>query len=235
MNNEVLSFSRLTMLIRARIVENKKAILLALLFVFLLGITMLSFAISYHHLFAMLVIVGLVLTVRECQRLHQHHLAYQYFLLPISNLERFLLIWLVTAVLFPLILVFTIYAISWVKALLNLYFFSHPLHPVDPWQWFVWRDVLKYIVVQSVFLLGAIYFKRYAVMKMAFALACFFSTLFILTLAAAYVTCPTCQLLPHWTNALIHVAPFLYFCFWVLLAPACLVMSYVRLSECELR
>ena len=130
------------------------------------------------------VFVGFAVTARSFSDMHSKERAYEWFMLPASILEKFLSKLLFTTVGWTLLFL-AVYSISSLLGeVLGILAFGHrhpffnPLHPD------VWRVVLDYCIIQSVFLFGAAYFKRNNLVKTVLAVVLFFSVFAILLFLA---------------------------------------------------
>jgi len=124
--------------------------------------------------------------------------------------------------------------------------FSHPLfNPLDPW---VRYNAALYLVLQSLFLVGAIYFRRFAYVKtilflsllsLVFLIGLFVMSKWILgdniraLLSGEYLI--SWELLSmQWAGQIRDALLFwIKIGFWGVLAPLCYVITYFRLREIE--
>ncbi len=168
-----------------------------------------------------------------------------YLNLPASNLEKFAGKWLITAGVFPIAytLLYQILSLligAWVKHLYNFEFEILPLFGAFQ------RGYLQlYIVLQSIFLIGAIVFHRYAIVKTSFGLL-----LIGLALLASFYGCVR-LLFPEYFDGFEVINPgpqlkegfndwiagpfwtALQYAFYLLLWPVMLLIGYFKLKEKE--
>lgn len=100
----------------------------------------------------------------------------QFYLgLPASTLEKFTTKWIITAVLFPIALLILYQLFAWgIQAVIsNISYLSFTLEAFDPFSEKNWLMIRLYLVLQTIFLCGAVVFQRYAIFKTIFALTIF--------------------------------------------------------------
>ncbi len=176
--HNTLNIKRLLLLIKRHLLSNVKPWLIAygavtgsLLFITLFrgyfqpedigGLTGLYFVVMY--------IAGYIFTAGIYGELHQPQRSYQYLTLPVSNTERLLSGWLITAVLFPIVALISMSLIVFIGNLvMNLTLDVTPFRGIFAAN--VWSSVKVYIITQSMFLLGAAYFRGYNFLKTVLAL-----------------------------------------------------------------
>jgi hypothetical protein len=92
--------------------------------------------------------------------------------------------------------------------------------------------MMDYLIFQAIFLLGAIYFKRYALLKTVLCLVCVGITFTLLAhiVFSALFGVHSAVYLAAYSR---HLNEFKS-AFWLVLAPLCWVISYVRLKEAEI-
>lgn len=128
-----------------------------------------------------ILIGGFVLSSLAFNELGNKLKAQHYLMLPVSSLEKFVAMWLLTgpgwAIAYTLI--FTVY--TWVANAAGVVLFSYvAFHPFDPLGAATLLRVLVYLVLQGLFLVGSVHFKTYALPK----------TLLVISLVA--LLCGTC-------------------------------------------
>lgn len=226
--SSVLSFNRLKKLIIHDLVVNRKIIAITAIVISIVWALAMLVAASFEQYIVTLCLVGFVMTSRSFKELHNPSVTYHYLTLPCSNFERFLSKWLLTAVIFPVALMMLFFAIAgfcyWVL--------GAPAHYFDFLYDSNWHRFAKYLIVHSIFFMGAIFFKRYAFMKTL--LACSLPSILITLLSGAVLM----YSFPFWVPATIEnfnaLSIILFGLFWFALAPFCLIVSYLRLTECEI-
>jgi hypothetical protein len=131
----------------------------ALLVMILLPLPATGNTFVYHLL---LFFGGLVITSMAFKDLHNPNKTGFYLTLPCSNVERLLSRWLLTSVGFAIATLSCYCLFSIIAAALHLSFTSHI---VNIWQPYLWHGIRLYLIIQPLFLYGAIKFKRYAFFK----------------------------------------------------------------------
>lgn len=232
MNSATLNLNRLGHLILNDLRLNKKMILIVALTLIVF------FALMPFHVtgtasvyFAILYIGGFIITSSAFNDLHQYPKAYLSLMLPCSNLERFLSKWLLTSIGYALGVLIIYYLFSLISVAVNILLIHRTIYPLDILQPTLWIGIGKYIILQSIVLLGAITFKRYALIKTALAIGCFFLALGFLSTIIAWIFFP--NYFPAWT-LLSNAITGSYFFFWIILAPFCWYITYLRITEYEL-
>ena len=176
--NDILSFKRLLLLMRRQILSGANGLLIA--FGGFAGVLLIiSLLVAYFNppalsgltvaYFSVMFLGGYIYTSSFYSELHQVQKSYSYLTLPVSLTERLLSAWLITAVLFP---VFSVLAMSVIVLVANL--LMNLTVELSPFQSVFSAQSLKlvgiYMVTQSVFLLGAAYFKKNNFLKTLLAL-----------------------------------------------------------------
>lgn len=176
--NDILSFKRLLLLMRRQVLSGANGLLIA--FGGFAGVLLIiSLLVAYFNppalgglsalYFTVMFIGGYILTSSFYSELHQSEKSYSYLTLPVSVTERLLSAWLITAVLFPVISILAMSVIVLVANLLmNLTVELSPFQSVFSAQSLTLIGI--YMVTQSVFLLGAAYFKKNNFLKTLLAL-----------------------------------------------------------------
>ncbi len=176
--NKLFNFKRLYLLIRRQVLSNTSAWLIA--FGAIAGsLLLLSLLVAYFQpanlagltglYFTVMFIGGYIFTSNIFGELHQSRRSYQYLTLPVSTTERLFSAWIITAILFPVIAILSMALIVLVANLVMNFTFD-----VTPFQSVFstgsWTSVKLYMVTQSVFLLGAAYFRKNNFLKTVLAL-----------------------------------------------------------------
>ena len=191
---------------------------------------------------------GFVVTARAFQELDDAKAAGTWLMIPASTFEKFssrLFLTSIGYVAGSMLVYFMVAVIS--KGLNQMIFeFSHPLfNPLDPW---VRYNAALYLVLQSLFLVGAIYFRRFAYVKtilflsllsLVFLIGLFVMSKWILgdniraLLSGEYLI--SWELLSmQWAGQIRDALLFwIKIGFWGVLAPLCYVITYFRLREIE--
>ncbi len=118
----------------------------------------------------MLFIGGYIITSNVFSDLHHPQKNYVYLTLPASNLEKFISKLLLTTVGYILGAMILYFLFSVIMSLVNLLFFGFTNPLFNPFDEVVWICNGVYLVTQSIFLLGAAFFRKNALIKTVFAL-----------------------------------------------------------------
>lgn len=227
--NTKFSFKRVFHLILNDLRLTQKAILLATLTVVLFCIVLpFSVTTRFTAYYLILFVGGFIVTSMTFTKMRSSQRAYQFLMLPCSNLERFISKWLITSVGYALGALVLYYIFSILGTLTDLLIFKVRIGPVNIFQYEVWHNIANYIILQTFVFLGAVYFQKYALIKTAFVAGCLYLLFFIYTkffadiLALSYLQT---QLIEY------HVLQILLYLFAVL----SLYVSYLRLTEYELK
>jgi hypothetical protein len=224
---QLINFKRLCNLIMIDLKSHSKAIYLtiaSILVVLLFPLSHNSYE-SYYLFF--LYMGGLAITNKIFDDLHNPNKATLYLMLPCSNTERFLSKWLFSSIGYALVTLLICYLYSLIAFLING---RPPFAILNP---LLWVAILKYCILQSVVLLGAITFKKHAIV-ITMLLVCILSLILsIFSLFIGYIF-----FYPHHigqgTLLLESSLQGWNFVFWVILAPICWYVTYLRLTEYEL-
>lgn len=169
---------------------------------------------------------------------HENPKAYFFLMMPASSLEKFLARWFLTAIGFA-ISVLLFYSVFYrFIAAITLLLTQKNYFTAIPFSAHIWHLILDYIVLQSVFLLGSIYFKKLALIKTILAAGCV--GILLVILAALVNKAFLHSLLIGNTIDLTDIiqmnsliATVFYFVFSLLIAPISWITSYLRLREIE--
>lgn len=190
-----------------------------------------------------LYIGGFLITSSAFKDLHDPLRAHHSLMLPCSNVERFLSRWFLTSIGYAVALLVMYYIFILVHFFILLSFanfdvaYQH-IKPMNIFRLDIWASIGKYIIFQSVVLLGAMMFKKYSLIKTALILGCFFLVLNIFSLLI-YI-----MFFPHFftdlhANIRIMTPPITinggYFSYWLFAAPVFWYATYLKLTEYELK
>lgn len=171
--NNTFSFNRLFLLAKRQIVGNLNGLLIAfaaiagslLIISLLTGYSNPSSLLSLGPMFfVVLFIGGYVFTSNIFAELHSPQKSIPFLTLPVSKLERLTNAWVLTAIIFP-ILALLVFALV---ILLSYLLLRIPI-PAGAfsilWSAKALKIVLIYCITQSVFLFGAVYFRKHNFLK----------------------------------------------------------------------
>ncbi|MCK4870017.1 MAG: hypothetical protein KAS93_02795 [Gammaproteobacteria bacterium] len=248
MKSNSFSLSRAFLLIRNDIVLNRSIIttvtitlaVLLLLANMIAPHNILSVNTSPSGYFWVLFVGGIWITSKIFRELHSKERSYFSLTLPCSNFERFFVAFFETAILYPIaaLLLYTLF--YWIIGLVSWLIFKSFYFVITPIQLTTWSMIGVYIIIQSWFLLGAIYFRSHAFIKTVLTLAlvglCFGIVVLVLArifLGEFYFLGSMWPL--HYTNAMPEFFNIAKNIFWIGLAPVCWIVAYFRVKEVEAR
>lgn len=226
--NNLLSLQRLMQLIINDIKINQKHIvIIASTLAILLLIMPYDLMVNLSLYKVMLYAGGVLITGSIFNDLHDPLRANAYLMLPCSNLERFLSKWILSAPGYALTLLVAYYILAWASFLITSFIFNHYVVGINLWQSNLWESIGEYILLQSIFLLGAAYFKRFTLIKTVLCLGLSYLSYIILVNVLAHAICLNC--IWPWLRA--HG---LYPVLLGVIAIICWTATYFKLTEKEL-
>ncbi|MDQ3394679.1 MAG: hypothetical protein M3512_11290 [Bacteroidota bacterium] len=176
---------------------------------------------------------GLIFTSKIFSELHTPQKSYALLTLPISNLEKLIGAWLVTAPVFVLVYLMFIFIITSISSLIA----GHSTALVQIFSREIWDSIGHYLVIHSIFFLGACTFKGNNFLKTLFAiflftmiLALFAGLMFLIVFKSTHVQIDNVS--PEFQYFITDVfAKYATYFYWYVLAPFMLVVSYYKLKE----
>jgi hypothetical protein len=177
-------------------------------------------------------LVGLIFTSQIFLELHAPNQAYSFLTLPVSTLEKLMGSWLLTSPLY--VLGFT--AISYLIYLLGVLVTGFAVSPLTFFAQGYWQSVASYMVIQTIFLWGAVYFRKNNFLKTVLA-QLVLSVLLGLYVAALVmvlyggnlnIESETSQPPAFVENVFVPIMNVLY---WGVLGPYMLLVTYFTLKE----
>ena len=184
---------------------------------------------------------GIIATSRAFVSLHDKTRNEAYLLLPASALEKTLARLLTVTVGFVAYLLMFGTVVSVVVESLNLLFFGNRHRFFDPFDPIVWDRISLYIVVQSLYFLGAAWFRRAHFIKTTLAIALAFIALAALALTALRIAFADLWSvtwdIPHALAALhdwfTSTGPGVLLAVKLLLPIACWCIAWLRITEAQ--
>ncbi len=255
--NSILNFNRIFYLIRNEVFSNYRKILTifgalaAILFVIMIFNRFFqSTADIYTGWFGnVLIIGGLIYASSMFSDLHHPQKGIQYIMLPASMEEKLLSKLIMGTIGYTLTVIVFFYLFSLIMSCFSLLISGHVTALFNPLVSNVGWEILNFIVIQSVFMLGSVYFKRSPFFKTILALFVFFflaSICGILIIRLVYhdffgkfinggsmnLNIPdiTGYINNSFARNIPGIAKILY---WFVMAPVFWVVSYFRLKETE--
>jgi len=186
---------------------------------------------------------GIWLTSLTFRELHQTHQQFNFLMIPASQFEKFLSKLFLTVIGYPMALLIFYTLFYAVVGSLAALIAGHTSIIFNPFQWNTIVALLNYIIIQAIFFLGAIYFKKLPVIKTILFIGALNIVLIIfmilvgVSIADTFSTDVVGMISQNWA---FHTAPLwksmptlLAAFFWVALAPICWIIGYVRLKEVQ--
>ena len=203
-----------------------------------MGIYQFSSLVSLGTIFVF--IAGFILTSATYNELHTPARAQFYLILPANTFEKLLSKWLLSSILFVLAAFVLLSGVLGVTTLLSSWLFKTDTVFFNPFTNDNIETMGQYIVVQSVFFLGALFFRKNNFIK---TLLSIFVVLFGLSILMGFLgwiilgefNQVSDENLPEsnfvfFTETLPQIAKFI---FWWITAPFFLLVSYFKLKERE--
>ena len=127
-------------------------------------------SIHYAYMSLILYVLGPILTSMAFRDAHKKLLNHDWLMLPASTLEKFIDKLVFYAAVFPVVSI-AVYTVFTLVARLVIQVILGEYYPwFNPFDYIIWKMVLHYIIAQSVFLLGAAWFKSNNFIKTLLAL-----------------------------------------------------------------
>ncbi len=180
MENNIFSLSRFIQLIRRHYVLNYKGLLIGYgAFAVALAIigALSSFARSEFNIqvfavlfYVFLFVAGYILSSSVFSELHSPEKSIHFLTLPASDFEKWFSGWLNTSIIYLIFSLVVFYVSYFLSALLALIWFEVPFEGYNIFSGDFFQMSLLYLITQSVFFFGAVYFKRFNFLKTILAL-----------------------------------------------------------------
>jgi len=113
---------------------------------------------------------GLIFTGRAFKEAHSSRRIHSWLMTPASQLEKFLQKLLMTTIFFILFLLVALLTASALNSLIYTLFFKRSVPLFNPFQRWIWVNIGHYLIVQSIFFLGAVWFRRHNFVKTVLAI-----------------------------------------------------------------
>ena len=206
----------------------------------------------YFSLFTNLLFIGgLIVTSMIFKEMHRKETAQNYLLLPASNFEKFFSRLLISTIGFAAITLIGLTVISYLSEGVNTLIFKRHNQIFNPFTKTVWMLMAHYFVAQSIYFLGAVYFRKYNFIKTINVIFLFAISLLIIGALFArivyfdlfdgffrieninfYFQWDKISLDPKTIDTLTNIAKTLY---WFIPAPLFWTISYFRIKEVEVK
>lgn len=172
-----------------------------------------------------------------------------YLNLPASILEKFSAKWFVTAIIYPIVIWGLYLVFSWLVNKIHIgYTDGKPFTTLPAFGTITWTFIKIYLVVQSIVLLGAVVFHRYAIFKTAFSILVLQAFLVLFVYICSRIIFP--EMFVGWsapespdrvysftdtfkTFVEERMEGVLERIFWIAVAPVMLIIGFFKLKEKE--
>jgi hypothetical protein len=249
--NHVFSLQRFSHLFRRHLLYYQKTMLIGLgamaglLLVISILVTYSNQGVFSTNIFETLGIVlfflgGYLITSQSFNELHSPSRGQFFLTLPASSFEKLFTAWLVSAPVYIVVGLLSLWFVNLLAALVNSAIFGSQILTLNLFSPIIGKLALIYLITQSVFFLGAVYFRRYNFLKTLLSLFVIqwvlsiwvFILMFLFFDRAAFQMGPeesfaAPAFFSEWVPLMARIL------FWGLMAPFFLVVSYLRLKERE--
>jgi len=238
--NDVFNLNRLLLFIRLDLAVNYKMILVfmaataSVLFLYCIALPVHSSAENFHVVMYSLVLFngGFWVSSLAFKDVHDDKRNYLFLTLPVSNFEKFFGKLLLTSVGYVVVLSLFYFVLSVIVAGINALLFKYPqpfFNVLDP---IVLSYIKWYLVWQSVFVLGSIYFAKHAMSKITLTASLVVIVFIIVAfLFSVLFVGPQAFFTFGWNDPLLRIIKTVFLIF---VAPFCWLLTYLRLTETEL-
>ncbi len=241
----LISAARVGHLMRRDITENAVKIytvtgasagILILLSIYRAYTGILSYQLYTTFFSVLLILAGLIVTSGSFREMHRKGGSQHFLLLPASHFEKFLSRLLLTTAGLSFATLFGVVIVSYISEGLNTLVFNRHNAVFDPFAPEVWSTIARYTVLQSIFFLGAVYFKKHNFIKTVNVLL---AALFILSIAIALLLkvfhAETFN--PYFIlhTVIIPAVQTIRIVLWVVTAPLFWSIAYIRITKAEVR
>lgn len=224
---------RILQLMRNDILLNKKLMFLstigALLFLLVFPFQVSS---SYSGYYLILYVGGLLVTSHAFSDLHDAQRNPLYVMLPCSNIEKVFSKWLLTSIIYAIATLAAYYLVSIIANIVISMVQHTPFTMLNLFDTYLWEMMGRYCLIQTLFFLGAVTFRRHSLIKTLFVLMTALFVFSVIAFTAGWITCLGCVFEPFIFNS---IYTGLNLVFWLILPPLCLVVAYYKFTEYELR
>ena len=259
---------KLLYLLRKDILESRKGMLIYALTLFMLmllpsiltmifgGSSYSELATYYSNYFVSFLFVGgfIITSLSFREDMYGKSTQHNWLMLPASPLEKLSVKVIFSAILYPILLLLFISASSLIIEGVNTLFFGKHYLVFNPVQPFYWKMILIYIVTQSIFLMGAAYFRKASFVKtilMSNLLSLVIGLISLLVVRIIFNKYFDGMFIdnvlignnfevrfssPESINGIVEFRVFETIgkvLFWVFVAPFCWVVSYFRIREVQ--
>ncbi len=186
---------------------------------------------------------GLLITSMAYNEIHTPAKSQFYLILPATTSEKLFSHWLLTSIVYIIVAYAILSLVLGIASLLSALFFGAQMEFFNPFANENFMEMARYVVIHSVFFLGALYFRKNNLLKTLLTL---FVVIMALSLFGSFVAWLVIgsgdfggnlsqdDLNPSTFRFLTETLPLLArIAFWGLMAPFFLLVSYFKLKERE--
>ncbi|MGM0498125.1 MAG: hypothetical protein ACQESJ_09430 [Bacteroidota bacterium] len=249
--NKYLNISRLYYLMRRDLVINYKSFLIGIaavggfLLLLFIGDTYARGYLGYEPIkitfYLFFFFGGFIFTSRVFSELNRGDSSYRYLTLPASTLEKLISKWILSSIAFIIVSYVGIQLITLLGALISTVLFEVEFHVINFAKSDFMLQAARYLVVHSIFFLGACTFRNHNFLKTLLAIFVVGVVVSIFTTGIAYLL-PGKSIIvnPEYISELEHLnsSGFLEtisqvneIVKWYVIAPFFLIVSYFKLTE----
>ena len=249
--NKYLNINRLYYLIRRDLVINYKSFLIGIgavggfLLLLLLGDTYVRGYLGYDPVvvtfYLFFFIGGLIFTSRVFNEIDRQDSGYRYLTLPASTLEKLISKWLLSSIVFIIVSYVGMQLVVLLGALISMALFEVEFHIINFAKADFMLEAARYLVIHSIFFLGACAFRNHNFLKTVLAIFVVGAVVSVFTIIVAYLL-PGKSIIvnPEYVSSLesLNSSGFLStvdqiseIVKWYVIAPFFLIVSYFKLTE----
>jgi len=249
--NKYLNINRLYYLIRRDFVINYKSFLIGIgavggfLLLLLLGDTYARGYLGYDPVvvtfYLFFFIGGFIFTSRVFNEIDRQESGYRYLTLPASTLEKLISKWLLSSIVFIIVSYVGMQIVVLLGALISVALFEVEFHIINFAKADFIIEAARYLVIHSIFFLGACAFRNHNFLKTVLAIFIVGVVVSVFTTIVAYLL-PGKSIIvnPEYVSELEHlnssgfletISQLKYIVTWYVIAPFFLIVSYFKLTE----
>ena len=183
---------------------------------------------------------GILFTSSLFTDLHDKARAHGYLTLPVSTLERWAVRLLLSTIAVAAAAMAGYFLVTLLAAGISELIWGRA-HGIFVPGADAWRSMLSYLVTSSLFLFGAVYFRRWQAFKVVLSVAAVWLALMLLAAALVWLLFPALfaaldqdlnlsEIAPHLTGPIVQGAKIFY---WAVMAPLFWLLTYLRLRAAE--
>lgn len=120
--------------------------------------------------YLLMIVGGLIRTSNVFSELHKPEKSIQFLTLPASSFEKLLSAWLNTTVLFTIISIVAFHIAYPLSMLFSAWWFKTSVEWVNIFEYEIWKVIIGYFLIHTIFLFGSVYFKGKNFFKTIFSL-----------------------------------------------------------------